>query len=406
MQKFVVKCGVFAVLVDLHILPQGAQNSNTWFSQEHKEEVGALIQDALEQRVRQFLEARQLQSKQKKELSADSPLCIKGQTLRLAAYFMKRHVNLRCITKQHGRGLRIFPERFVVCVTLLENGMAPCGNLKQDMMMQSGQSRSEYFTCPKETQELINNSTTTKKAILQKITRQVSANPRPESEHEFQNHGATPSNSTGAVEVSLQVEELAQDDVRDVCVPRPSEGDVVQNNDNSAEKMKQNCNTENTSEHHARDHASDNIRQDLEKTDRRRRRSPSSPREDTDRQEAKRACLQEFLIGAEIQRHSTMALSQSSTLGTSPSLPGAAAQAASEGTLEEELLTHGKQAQRLPYSNSTAKHTNRSRLAANLRGLSVKAVSSDSSISSRSAARDEEKPSVPRISRLRRLKKS
>lgn len=50
--------------------------------------------------------------------------------------------------------------------------------------------------------------------------------------------------------------------------------------------------------------------------------------------------------------------------------------------------------------------TNQSGLAASLRGLSVKPVSSGSSISSRSVAREGRKGGEPRTSRLRRLKKS
>ncbi|KAL7855830.1 hypothetical protein AOLI_G00194340 [Acnodon oligacanthus] len=73
-----MECGKFVVLVDLHILPQGHQNGSTWFLQEHKEEVGALTKDAVEQRVRQFHDTRQGQSKQMKELSPDNPMCIKG----------------------------------------------------------------------------------------------------------------------------------------------------------------------------------------------------------------------------------------------------------------------------------------------------------------------------------------
>lgn len=50
--------------------------------------------------------------------------------------------------------------------------------------------------------------------------------------------------------------------------------------------------------------------------------------------------------------------------------------------------------------------TNQSGLATSLRGLSVKPVSSGSSISSRLAAREGRKGGEPRTSRLRRLKKS
>ncbi|RXN05050.1 SLX4IP isoform X1 [Labeo rohita] len=98
-------CGNFAVLVDLHILPLGGQDDASWFSPEHRKEVGVLIRDALELRVRQFQEARyqKIQPKPRKDLTLTAPLCLEGGNVRLAVHFMKRHVNLRCIVRQHFR---------------------------------------------------------------------------------------------------------------------------------------------------------------------------------------------------------------------------------------------------------------------------------------------------------------
>ncbi|XP_008760483.1 protein SLX4IP isoform X5 [Rattus norvegicus] len=36
-KKFVIKCGNFAVLVDLHVLPQGSNKDSSWFSEQKKE---------------------------------------------------------------------------------------------------------------------------------------------------------------------------------------------------------------------------------------------------------------------------------------------------------------------------------------------------------------------------------
>ncbi|KAL7841407.1 hypothetical protein SRHO_G00250980 [Serrasalmus rhombeus] len=330
-------------------------------------------------------------------------LNLTGQTLRLAAYFMKRHVNLRCVIRQHYRELRVFPERFIVCVSLPENDMAHFGNLKMGcppfQAEQSGQSRSGYFSGPGETIDPLNSSTITKRAALQKIARQADA--RPEPEHKIQVQNQLPRDAEHFV---LQEKGTDEDEVMDVSMQTASKGDKTGCSDHS-EQVKQNLEAEDCAKKHDMDHDSESNPQDHQTTGRRRRRLPSSPMEDFNHREAKRACVRELFIGAETHSCSTMALMQSSTLGPSPSHPGAAAQASSEGMLEEELLTHGKQSPRLPLSNSNAKHTNQSRLAASLRGLSVRAVSSSSSISSRSAAK-EEKPSVPRISRLRRLKKS
>ncbi|XP_075452157.1 protein SLX4IP isoform X2 [Ascaphus truei] len=43
-----------------------------------------------------------------------------GNRLRIAAYFIKRWVNLRCIVKHQYRELYVFPDRFVVCASQLE----------------------------------------------------------------------------------------------------------------------------------------------------------------------------------------------------------------------------------------------------------------------------------------------
>ncbi|KAL7855829.1 hypothetical protein AOLI_G00194330 [Acnodon oligacanthus] len=319
------------------------------------------------------------------------------QTLRLAAYFMKRHINLRCVIRQHYQEVRVFPERFIVCVSLPENDMAPFGNLK--MTEQSGQSRSGYFSSPRETIDPLNSSKMTKRAALQKIARQADAHPAPE--HKIQDKNQLPSDAEHFV---LQEKGTDEDEVMYVSMKTASDRDKTGCNDH-IEKVKQTLQAKDYAKQHDMDHDSESNPQDHQTTGKRRRRIPSSPIEGFNHQEAKRACVRELFIGVETRSCSTMALMQSSTLGPSSSHPGAAAQASSEGMLEEELLTHGKQAPRLPLSNSNAKHTNQSRLAASLRGLSVRAVSSSSSISSRSAAK-EEKPSVPRISRLRRLKKS
>ncbi|KAI4884697.1 hypothetical protein NFI96_014119 [Prochilodus magdalenae] len=334
-------------------------------------------------------------------------LNLAGQNLRLAAYFMKRHVNLRCVIRQHYQELRVFPERFVVCVSLPEFEMAPFGNLNMDSMEQSGQSSSGYFPGPRETLDPLNSSIKTKRAALQKIARQANTHPAIEPEHEIQDQNLEAALSqlpSVAVEAALQEKGTVKVDVADLSMQRASVADEAGNKGCQTEKVRQ-WEAEDCTEQRDLDNDSESIPQDHQRTGRRRRRVSGRPTEDFGHQEAKRPCIREPFICAKTPCGSTMVLTQDSTPGPSPSHPGATAQASSEGMLEEELLTHGKQAPHLPLSNSTAKHTNQSRLAASLRGLSVKAVSSGSSISSRSAAKEEEK-SVPRISRLRRLKKS
>ncbi|XP_056327078.1 protein SLX4IP [Danio aesculapii] len=169
--KFVVKCGNYAVLVDLHILALGEDNAN-WFSPAHRKEVGSLIRDAVEPRVRQFQEARyqKIQSKPRKDLTPTAPLCLEGGNVRLAVHFMKRHVNLRCIVRQHYRELRVFPERVVVCASPPENSALPNGNLNLDVCEQS---QSKYFSNSGENAIPLPSSAATKRAVLQKIARKT-----------------------------------------------------------------------------------------------------------------------------------------------------------------------------------------------------------------------------------------
>lgn len=164
----------------------------------------------------------------------------------------------------------------------------------------------------------------------------------------------------------------------------------------------------------------------------RSKKRPVRLREDLLAQDAKRLCLRgpsEPTTDALQPDSSKGASPRSSALGPSPRLPPHPLRQPpppppleGEGAcraLEAELAAHGKQPGRLPLRVSNAEQTNRSRLATSLRGLSVKPVSSGSSIGSRPAAKEEKekektkeeeeeegRPSAARTSRLRRPKKS
>ncbi|XP_039509207.1 protein SLX4IP [Pimephales promelas] len=339
--KFVVKCGNFAVLVDLHILPSGKEDNTSWFSAEHRKEVGSLIRDALEPRVRQFQEARyqKIQPKQRKDFTLTAPLCLEGGNVRLAVHFMKRHVNLRCIVRQQYRELRVFPERVVVCASPPVNSALPSGNLNLDV---NEQSRSKYFSSSGDTIDPLPNSTATKRAVLQKIARQANVQPRQRQDNQE------------SISDQLQVDE-AQKGSSETCHPV-----LVLFTDESLEEGKVVL--------------SSKLRNDKEVTEphldatgpKRRPRTPSSSGEDVDRQKTKRLRLGD-----------PAALSDSNKLSPDVCSP------------QPEIS-----------------QTNQSGLATSLRGLSVKPVSSGSSISSRLAAREGRKGGEPRTSRLRRLKKS
>ncbi|KAM5164632.1 protein SLX4IP [Mantella aurantiaca] len=146
--KLVVKCGNFAVLVDLHVLPQGTSKDTSWFSDHEKEEVCTLLRDTIDSRVKQHIESRRQQGQVKlKEYTQASPLFLKGNTLRIAAYFIKRWVNLRCVVKHQYRELYVFPHRLVVCVSQIEPcpGTNDAESLKPANKKEPSSSTSEYF---------------------------------------------------------------------------------------------------------------------------------------------------------------------------------------------------------------------------------------------------------------------
>ncbi|XP_052352196.1 protein SLX4IP [Oncorhynchus keta] len=182
--KVVVKCGSYAVLVELQIigpLSRGAPQETSWFTMEHTEEVTSLVRDAVDRRVRLYIDClhKRGQPKHKRELPHANPLCVKGRRVSLVANFVKRHFNLRCIVKHQYGELRVFPERYVVCVSRLEDASAnptPAVTVSQS-------TESQYFSRPAaETRDELNSSTITKRSSLQKIARHAHARPRPETQ--------------------------------------------------------------------------------------------------------------------------------------------------------------------------------------------------------------------------------
>ncbi|XP_075060070.1 protein SLX4IP isoform X2 [Mixophyes fleayi] len=171
--KLVVKCGNFAVLVDLHVLPQGTSKDTSWFSDHEKEEVCMLLKDTIESRVRRHIESRRQQGQVKhKEYTQASPLFLKGNSLRIAAYFIKRWVNLRCVVRHQYRELYVFPDRFVVCASQQE----PDASMWGASMKESSSGTSEYFAEHRESE--INNILSTavkKQAVLKNIVKKTKA---------------------------------------------------------------------------------------------------------------------------------------------------------------------------------------------------------------------------------------
>ncbi|XP_058508425.1 protein SLX4IP isoform X3 [Solea solea] len=398
-------------------------------------EVTALVQDAVDQRVKQYTESLHSRRhlKQKKELPPASACFVKGKTFNLVANFLKRHFNLRCIVKQLYGDLRVFPERYVVCVSCPENASAHHGNPSLAATELSEQSRSEYFSRVGETQEPLNSPTKTKKTVLQKIAKQASVQQQQlhasSMEEQQTDQRACPKEQRG--ELQMRESELSQKQTVSSSeqktipeakhqVPCPSALTEAMAQIGTIQKpgLTQELQTD-TNSPNSKNPAGALVvfcQQELrQETSKSKRCKLSDAGVDPHPPKAKRACFGR--PPATMLTHSTECSTQTSKhdLLPLPPLPLAEAKAESKAfpvskcmktTLEVELLTPGKCAQRLPLTSNNTAQTNQNRLATSLRGLSVKPASSGSSISSRSTLREEGDEYVPRTSRLRRVKKS
>ncbi|NXJ75118.1 SLX4I protein, partial [Trogon melanurus] len=172
---FFLQCGNFAVLVDVHILPQGSSKDTSWFSDHEKEEVCTLLEEVVATRVKHYLEAPKQRGQWKAmEHASSGPLFLTANSLHITAYFMKRWVNLRCAVGRHYRELRVFPDRFIVCVSKLEfNPSAWTGGnavLKEEL----SNGTSEYFTESAENKKpQISLNEQIKQDILKKIVKRT-----------------------------------------------------------------------------------------------------------------------------------------------------------------------------------------------------------------------------------------
>lgn len=173
--KFVIKCGNFAVLVDVHILPQGSSKDTSWFSDHAKENVCMLLEEVVASRVKQYLEAPKQRGQWKSmEHAPSGPLFLTANSLHITAYFMKRWVNLRCAVGKRYRDLRVFPDRFIVCVSKLDfnpsDWTCDSGVLKEEL----SNGTSEYFTESAENKKLeISLNEQIKQDILKEIVKRT-----------------------------------------------------------------------------------------------------------------------------------------------------------------------------------------------------------------------------------------
>ncbi|NXW57684.1 SLX4I protein, partial [Eurystomus gularis] len=169
------QCGNFAVLVDVHILPQGSSKDTSWFSDHEKEELCMLLEEVVTSRVKHYLEAPKQRGQWKSmEHASSGPIFLTANGFHITAYFMKRWVNLRCAVGKHYRELRVFPDRFIVCVSKLGSDPSAwtCENagLKEELSNET----SEYFTESAENKKLqISLNEQIKQDILKEIVKRT-----------------------------------------------------------------------------------------------------------------------------------------------------------------------------------------------------------------------------------------
>ncbi|NXL33173.1 SLX4I protein, partial [Glaucidium brasilianum] len=172
---FFFQCGNFAVLVDVHILPQGSNKDTSWFSDHEKEEVCMLLEEVVASRVKHYLEAPKHRGQWKSmEHATSGPLFLTANSFHITAYFMKRWVNLRCAVGKHYHELRVFPDRFIVCVSKLESNTSAwtceSGVLKEEL----SNGTSEYFTESAENKKpKISQNEQIKQDILKEIVKRT-----------------------------------------------------------------------------------------------------------------------------------------------------------------------------------------------------------------------------------------
>ncbi|NXO34987.1 SLX4I protein, partial [Locustella ochotensis] len=171
---FFFQCGNFAVLVDVHILPQGSNKDTSWFSDHEKEEVCKLLEEVVASRVKHYLEAPKPRGQWKPmEHGSSGPLFLTANSLHITAYFMKRWVNLRCALGKHYRELRVFPEKFIICVSKLDFDPSVWTG-DSGGLVELSNGTSEYFTESAENKKLkISLSQQIKQDILRKIVKRT-----------------------------------------------------------------------------------------------------------------------------------------------------------------------------------------------------------------------------------------
>uniref|UniRef100_A0AAQ4QZI7 SLX4 interacting protein n=1 Tax=Gasterosteus aculeatus aculeatus TaxID=481459 RepID=A0AAQ4QZI7_GASAC len=382
-------CGNFAVLVDLHVLPLGGREDAGWFPADHIQEVAVLVRDAVDRRVKQYTESLHngRQHKQKKELAPAAAFFVKGKNFNLAANFLRRHFNLRCLDKQLYGDLRVFPERYVVCASGPEDAAAHHGNPSVAANQLGEQSRSEYFSRMGETQETSYSPTKTKKTVLQKIAKQVQQELSGSrvGEQKIDQRGEFRAAESELIpkesESSSGQKALPEADHKTPCPSALQEAQM-------GSSLKPGLDQEKQTENSRRDSVDPNgasvvfcQREMSQETRKSKRGAPSDAGGDL----LPTAGQKDVPWKTSSHNANTRARPSSSAAVSSRPIRGSTrARSARRPHSKQSGSLRRKRTHRLPLTSNNTAQTNQNSLATSLRGLSVKPASSSASISSRS----------------------
>ncbi|NXV06027.1 SLX4I protein, partial [Cettia cetti] len=139
------------------------------------QEVCKLLEEVVASRVKYYLETPKQRGQWKPmEHGSSGPLFLTANSLHITAYFMKRWVNLRCALGKRYRELRVFPEKFIVCVSKLDFDPSAWTCDSDGLKEELSNGTSEYFNESAENKKLkISLSEQIKQDILRKIVKRT-----------------------------------------------------------------------------------------------------------------------------------------------------------------------------------------------------------------------------------------
>ncbi|NWQ74419.1 SLX4I protein, partial [Columbina picui] len=149
------------------------------------QEVCKLLEEVVASRVKHYLESPKQRGQWKSvEHAPSGPMFLTANGFHITAYFMKRWINLRCAVGKHYCDLRVFPEKFVVCVTKLEFNPS-AWTCENGVLKELSNGTSEYFTESAENKKLkISLNEQIKQDILKEIVKRTKTKQSSTSKHQ------------------------------------------------------------------------------------------------------------------------------------------------------------------------------------------------------------------------------